>query len=183
MTAALSVFILAVILLALGIIFLLPGADHWIKATPRNQIGGIVLTVLCMTWMGYALYFHPIDFLAFLTPTRVLIGCIILTPLICIFLNNLLCARAIGGLMMLWPMPIILLTRDYVTMWRLIPITIGYISLTCGMFIVFHPWILRIVCEHLAEQRNMRMMTALLFLLAGIFCLATITQFGKVIGQ
>lgn len=183
MSTELSLTILSISLLSIGITLLLPIAVQGLKALPRARIAGIVLTCICMAWTCWTLRTHPVDFLAFLTPGKLLISGLILTPLICIFLNNLLCARALGGIMMLWPMPIILATRDYVTCWRLVPITIGYISLTLGMFAVFHPWMVRVACEILSERPRLRAITAATFILAGCLCIVTIFTLGKVIGQ
>lgn len=183
MSAELSVSLLAILLLLIGGALILPQAEGSLLKLPRHKLAGILLTALCMGWTCWTLLHHPIDFLAFLTPTKIVIGGLILTPLICLFLDNLLCARALGGLMMLWPMPIILATRDYVTTLRLIPITLGYISLTLGMVAVFHPWTVRMTCERLSEYRTLRLTVAAVLLLAGVLCFISVCSFGKVVGQ
>ena len=183
MTAEVAILTLAVVLLLLGGALFLPKAETALLKLPRHRIAGVTLTLLCMTWTYLTLRMHPIDFLAFLTPTKLLVACVVLTPLICIFLDNLLCARAIGGLMMLWPMPVILLTRDYVTTLRLIPITLGYISLTLGMIAVFHPWTVRVTCERLSEYRTLRLAVAALLTLVGVLCIIAALSLGKVVGQ
>ena len=183
MSAEFKVLILAGVLLLCGIALLLPKAQDAVAKLPRHRLGGIVLTCLAMAWACWTLTIHPIDFLAFLSPTKILIGGLILTPLICIFLENLLCARALGGIMMLWPMPVILATRDYVSCLRLIPITIGYISLTLGMIAVFHPWTVRVVCEYLSENKHVRLLLAFAFILASMLCVIAMCSFGKVVGQ
>jgi hypothetical protein len=183
MPAEIQVILLAIGLLVVGGLLLLPLAEKGILTVPRHKIAGIILTTLAMAWTCWTLYIHPVDFLAFLTPMKLLLIGIIVTPLICIYLDNLLCARAIGGILMLWPMPIILATRDFVTMWRLIPITIGYLSLTFGMVAVFHPWSVRILCERLSEYRVFRLTFAMVLIFAGILCLLATCSFGKVVGQ
>jgi hypothetical protein len=183
MTAVTAVVLLATILLGLGTTLCLPKAPTWVHKLPRARLLGALLTALCTAWAAWTLYLHPVDFLAFLTPGRLLVGSILLTVLLILFLENLLCARAIGGIMMLWPMPVILLTRDFLTTWRLVPITIGYISLTLGMIIIFHPWTLRRACEMIAESKPIRLATAAFFLLASVLCFAAVNFFGKVLGQ
>lgn len=183
MSAHLGVTLLATLLTLSGFACFWEISSKVIKALPRHLICGILLTVICVAWCCHELILRPIDFLAFLTPTRVIIGGLIFIPLICIYLNNLLCARALGGFMMLWPMPIILLTRDYVTPWRLVPITVGYISLTLGMIAVFHPWTVRIVCDKLSEKAKYRIAFAILLVTAGVLCFITVTQLDKVVGQ
>lgn len=183
MTASAAVLLLATILLGFGATLCLPQATCWVRKLPRARLLGALLTAFCTAWAGWTLHLHPVDFLAFLTPGRLLIGSILLAVLLILFLENLLCARAIGGIMMLWPMPVILLTRDLITTWRLIPISIGYISLTLGMIIVFHPWTLRRACETIAEHKSIRLATAGLFILASVLCFAAVNFFGKVLGQ
>lgn len=183
MSAEFKVLCLAGALLLTGIALLLPTAQKAVAQFPRHRLGGIVLTCIAMAGACWALTVHPIDFLAFLSPTKILIGGLILTPLICIFLENLLCARALGGILMLWPMPVILATRDYVSALRLIPITIGYISLTLGMIAVFHPWTVRVVCEYLSENKHVRLLVAISLILASMLCVIALCSFGKVVGQ
>lgn len=183
MSATAAVLTLAILLIAVGGAMLPTGAAKVIAKVPRARGAAIVLTCLCMAWATWTLYVHPIDFLNFLTPTKLILGGLILTPLICIYLDNLLFARALGGIMMLWPMPVILLTRDYLTTWRLVPITLGYISLTLGMIIVFHPWTFRCACEAVAEDSKKRLTVAALLILAGVLCAIATLCFGKVLGQ
>lgn len=183
MSAEFQVILLAIVLIAIGGALLLPQAQKGLLHVARHKIAGIVLTLLAMAWTCWTLYIHPVDFLAFLTPGKLILIGLIVTPLICLFLDNLLCARALGGLMMLWPMPIILATRDFVTPWRLVPITLGYISLTFGMVAVFHPWTVRILCERLSERHSLRQISAAGFILAGFLCIFAACTFGKVVGQ
>lgn len=167
----------------LGAWLLFPAAATQVRRLPRAPFLGIALSTLCWIWVGLGLWFHPVDLLAFLTPGRLLCLttlCAILSPLL---LQNLLCARAIGGLLMLWPMPIILAVRDQVTLWRLVPVTLGYASLTFGMFVVFYPWLLRVVCDWIAEHPRLRQSFAGLLLGAAALTLITLCPLGKVVGQ
>ncbi len=174
---------LAVVLGALGGALFLPVAARGVKAVPRAVVPGWVLSALCWVWITAELYLHPIDFLAFLTPKMTLLLGVICIPLSWVLLANLLCARAIGGLMMLWPMPVILAVRDFETAWRLVPVTLGYISLTFGMFVVFYPWLMRVVCDALARSELLRRLAGVGLLLAGCLCVVTACSLGKVVGQ
>lgn len=167
----------------LGLWLLLPASGEHVRRLPRAKFLGIALSTLCWAWVGIGLWRHPVDLLAFLTPGRLLcltVLCAVLSP---VLLNNLLCARAIGGLLMLWPMPIILAVRDQVTLWRLVPVVIGYASLTSGMFVVFYPWLLRVVCNWLADHPRLRQSAAVLLLSAAMLTLVTLCTLGKVVGQ
>ncbi len=173
---------LAIGLMGSGAFLLTGSAAAIIEKLPRAKILGALLSTLCWAWIAAELTLHPIDMIPF-SSTTILILCTLCVPLSYILLSNLLCARAIGGLMMLWPMPVILLVRDFITLWRLVPIIIGYISLTLGMFIVFYPWWLRVFCETLAAHKKLRQSIAGLFLLLGFLSAMSACFFGKVVGE
>lgn len=181
--ARLQVAILSGCLAALGVLLLLPGAADRTRAFPRAKLPGILLTLLCWAWVTVTLIRQPLGLLPFLTPATTLllgIGCAAGS---CLFLQNLLCARAVGGLLMLWPMPVIVAVRDQLTLWRLVPVTLGYISLTLGMFIVFYPWIFRVICENLSLHPRGRRAVALLFAGAAILTVVSCLSLGKVVGE
>ena len=83
---------------------------------------------------------------------------------------------------MLWPMPVILVVRDFETGWRLVPIVLGYVSLTFGMFVVFYPWIFRVGSEFLAEHTALRRGVAFGGLVLSGMLLIVALCLGKVVG-
>lgn len=172
----------AFVFAACGLFLLHPAAPRAVRALPRTRALGMALSALCWVWVTAELWFHPIDFLAFLTPGMVLTLGALCIPLSWALLENLLCARAVGGLLMLWPMPVILAVRDQVTAWRLVPVTLGYASLTFGMFVVFYPWLMRAVCDALAERPAQRRAAGVGLTLAGVLCAAAAVALGKEIG-
>lgn len=182
-TARLSLCLLAAGLIGCAGALIIPASAAHLSRLPRAKIPGILLTLLCWAWVTVSLINQPLGLLPFLTPTTTLIGGIGCAAASCILLRNLLCARAIGGLMMLWPMPVIVAVREYLTAWRLVPVTIGYISLTFGMFIVFYPWIFRVCCDRLTGHPRLRAATAGIFALAGILTLVCCFSLGKVVGE
>lgn len=181
--ARIVVAALAAVMAGLGVFLFTPAAPGGVRMLPRAKMLGYALSTACWAWVAAELYLHPIDFLAFLTPTRVIVGAAVCLPLTWVLLNNLLCARAIGGLLMLWPMPVILAVRDQVTLWRLVPVSIGYLSLTFGMFVVFYPWIFRVCCDALSERRGLRHAVATAFVALGVLTAIATVALGKVVGQ
>ena len=169
--------------LALSALLFLPGAERPVRALPRAPILGEGLAALCWIWVAAELILHPIDFLAFLSPATTVILCAACTVMSWLFLRNLLCARALGGLMMLWPMPVILAVRDFVTVWRLMPVCLGYVSLTAGMVVVFHPWTLRAACGELASNGLLRKGFAAFLAAAGGLCVLAAPMLGKAVGE
>ncbi|MEG1479610.1 MAG: hypothetical protein RSD41_01190 [Kiritimatiellia bacterium] len=173
--------ILAFVLVLFGAWLLFPSSVKGLRAFPRARILGCVLTTIAWGWTTAELVCHPIDFLAFVQPYLLWVG-ILCIPLSWYALANLLPCRALGALLMLFPMPLILATRDYVTGWRLIPITFSYLCLTFGMFVVFYPWILRRVCHTLADCPRLRKAAGIAALLIGGAVGIAVLSFGKVVG-
>lgn len=173
----------ALIFSALGALLLYPKSAAHVGKLPRAKGLGIALTLLCWGWVTLTLIRQPLGLLPFLTPTATGVLGIVCAAASCVLLQNLLCARAVGGLMMLWPMPVIVAVRDQLTLWRLVPVTLGYISLTLGMFIVFYPWIFRVICDRLAERPRLRQTAAGLLILSGLLTGVCCILLGKVVGE
>ena len=180
--ARLYVGLLTVFAGSFGVLLLLPCASRVLTALPRLRITGIVLSAVCWIWVGAELYLHPIDFLSFLTPERIIFLTILCIPLTWLLLPNLLCTRAIGGLLMLCPMPLIHAVRDQVTDWRVVPVLVGYFCLVVGMFAVFYPWTFRMACGFLAKHRLLRTIFAGGWIVVTILLCFTFCSLGKAVG-
>ncbi len=159
--------LLGIVCLSFAGICLSQQAKKRILNFPRNRLAGMILTACAWIWVGIELYRHPVDLLAFFSPTTTLCLALVCIPLSWVLLENLLSIRALGGLLMLWPMPVILAIREHDSLWRLIPITLGYIHLILGMIFVFYPWTGRVICEWLAERKP-RLQMAVLHTVLGI---------------
>lgn len=183
--AQIGVFALALLTFVAGCLLFLPKAEAALRALPRARVLGIVLSTLCWVWVGFELISHPVDLLAFMTPPVTLVVVALCAVLSVFLLSNLLCARAIGGLMMLWPMPLILVIRDQVTAWRLVPVIVGYVSLTLGMIVVFYPWRFRVAMEWFAssEAPYRRWALGSVMLLVAFCSAIALLHLGKVVGE
>ena len=181
--ARILVAVLAVALLACGAFLLHPASARAVGALPRAYRLGVALSALCWVWVMAQLVLFPIDFLAFLTPWRTIFGGIVCMVLTWVLLENLLCARAIGGVLLWWPMPVILAVREQVTLWREVPVVVGYLSLTIGMIVVFYPWVFRKWCEVVARRACVRRILAWSLLAVGLLTLCTLAALGEVIGE
>lgn len=131
----------------LGLLLLSPWGARAVDAFPRSRFSGYLLSTLAWVWVGVELYLRPVDLLAFVSPKASLGVALILIPISWVLLSNLLSVRALGGLLMLWPMPVILAVRSDPSLWRLVPVIVGYVHLVLGMVFVFHPWTLRVLCQ------------------------------------
>ncbi len=167
----------------LGTFLLSPKASKGLMAFPHAHKVGCVLSTVAWGWTALQLCLHPLDFLSFLTPTVLLVGTLICIPLTCFLLENLLSIRGFGALMMLWPMPVFMAVREEMSVWRLLPVSWGYVALTLGMIFVFHPWTGRALCELLAKHKRLCEGVGLISVLLGILIAIGSFSFGEVIGQ
>jgi uncharacterized protein YjeT (DUF2065 family) len=108
----------------------------------RSRSAGIILCLIAWAWAGYALWTLPIDFLM---PYRKYIPYLILVcaPMTCISMENLLSCRALGGILVLYPYHLLITVRSHPSPWRLLVVTIAYISIIKGMTLLLYPWKMR----------------------------------------
>ncbi len=180
--ARLFVGLLALFGAGMGLFLFWQGSAELVKRLPRAKVLGYVLSTLCWSWVAWELIVHPIDMIPFSSRT-ILIIALLGVPLTWTLLSNLLCARALGGLMMLWPMPVFLVVREQVTLWRLVPVVAGYVSLIAGMITVFYPWTFRVVCDKVAANVKVRYGFAGGFVLLAGLAGITLVMLGKVVGE
>ena len=108
----------------------------------RNRTAGIILCLTAWAWAGYALWTLPIDFLM---PYKKYIPYVVLfcAPMTCISMENLLPCRALGGILVLYPYHLLLTVRSHPSPWRVLVVTIAYISIVKGMTLLLYPWKMR----------------------------------------
>lgn len=139
---------------------------------PRNRILGIALNCWAWLWAAYVVHeMQPAILGPFLSYVPViLIGCAIGT---CVWMSDLLACRATAGLLMLFPMPLILAVRAADTDWRLLPVSFGYISAIIGMDVMLYPWHLRDLSFWFAKRTwRLNLLSIALLLLAITFIFA-----------
>lgn len=143
--------ILAKVSLITGIIFMLMHlpciinpklAQKILKAFPRNKIMGWIFTAITLIWAAYLLNQTPLgrfdvikDYLMIATPVAI--------GLVIYFMDELLSARALGGLFILLPAPMLTATRTSDSPLRLIIVVIAYVMAIAGMIFVLNPYKLR----------------------------------------
>ena len=123
--------------------FLLPdGCLAFYRRFPRSVWPGRILTVLCFVWAACWLYvmpLGPVSFLQSLLPY--------LTPVAIVAvwfcLGDLLSCRAVGGLMVLLPTPMLSAAQWHPSGWRYAVIVLAYAMAIFGMFVVAMPYLLR----------------------------------------
>lgn len=152
--------IVGVITAAIGALTLAlpkPANQAWEKL-PRSVWPGRILTAICIGWSALWLCIMPLgplmiirEYLWVLLPVSI--------AAVWIFTPELLTCRAIGGLLVLVPTPMLSAAAWHPSPARYIVIFYGYAMIIAGMFYIAQPWRLR---DHItwAQEKPMRSRTA-----------------------
>ena len=161
----------------LGLICVLTGAtvavvptplSRFYNALPRNKIAGYVLSAIAWIWAGYALCTMNLDFLM---PFQkfIPIAVLICIPLTCLWLDNLLPCRAIGGILTLFPYELLHVARVHPSPWRLVIVTLAYLCIIKGMILLLYPWKLRQLIVWITQRPAVFRLAGALDALLGLF--------------
>ena len=144
--------LLGIFNLALGAAMLVfkDKAAEAMKAFPRSLIGGCVLSAVAFLWAAVISYVAPLDFfLRFKTLITVIL--VLSVPLSWVLIPDLLAARALGGVMVLLPAPILVASRLVDTEWRLVVVSLMYIYALAGMVFIMSPYYCRDIITWLTK--------------------------------
>jgi len=130
------------------------GFQNGIKNFPRSRIWGMLLTAIALLWSAIM-----IDRMTLGELSKYKWLLYILTPvsfyLIIQFLDELLAARAFGGLLMLLPV-VMVEARLHPSPWRLVIITLAYILVIAGIWLMLCPFKFRMWSSALASGNPRR---------------------------
>lgn len=154
--------VLAIIALALGVVLAaihlswLAAPDRvskWFSGFPRNRWAGWALTAIDLYWSAYLLFQMP---MGSLDKYKFLIyGLAPVVFLLVVFLvDELLAARALGGLFLLVPAPMLDAARWHESNWRLVVVVLAYILAVKGMVLVLSPYMFRKTVERLTRRKG-----------------------------
>lgn len=141
-------------------------AAKGLVAFPRNRVCAWVLCAAGWFGAAYELDTIGIDvFDKFLKafPGELWILAIVLTPLTCWWMENLLAVRGASAVLMLFPCELFPYTRVAESDWRLVLVGFAYVCAVIGMFAMFYPWRARQVLAWVAASR-LRVMASGVFL-------------------
>ena len=130
-------------------------APQWallgIKRFPRSRIMGAVLSVIGFAWAGWLLHQTPMG--RFEQYRNILYA---LFPLVCILVNilnsELLAPRALGGILMLVPAPLLAAARWHPSPWRYLVIVVAYILILKGIALILSPYVFRRSAERMLKS-------------------------------
>jgi len=156
-------------------LFMLAGghaAASALQHFPRSVWGGRLLAVLAWAGAGWAAWVMP---LSILDPFKRFLPLVVLVciPLSWYWLEDLLVCRALGGILMLFPGPLLMVTRSHPSPWRLVLVIIAYLAIIKGMVFMLYPWYVRRTCHAMARSPALRLTSGAASLLMGAGILVT----------
>ena len=132
-------------------------AGEWVRRFPRNKVAAWVLTAVDLLWAAWLIFsMHlgrvEIPFInVFVDFEHLKSWLFILTPvfffLIVLLMDDLLASRALGGLFLLIPAPVLAIARWHESQLRLVMITFAYLMVVAGISLVLSPHLLRKVSK------------------------------------
>lgn len=127
------------LLLGLAMVLLRGKAMTAALAFSRSAIAGMVLSTLAFLWAAVIVYVAPLDFLVRFK-TIIVVLLVLSAPLSWFWMPDLLAARALGGIMVLLPAPVLLASRLVDSDLRLIMVVLMYLYAIAGMFLIMSPY-------------------------------------------
>lgn len=147
----------------------LPGpVFRWLQAFPRHRLSGLALTALCVCWSAWILYTAELGRFVFLRPAIPVVAIITFSAVV-YFLNELLAARALGGVLMLLANPILNSIRWVDSNWRLVITVLMYAWVVFGIILMLSPWQFRKCLHRLAPSAKAIQRWSLLKMIFGAF--------------
>lgn len=126
-----------------------------VESFPRSVWPGRILLAVDMVWSAYAVtQMHLGGFdaakvhLYWLAPLCIILGCL--------YLDDLLSVRALGGLLLLVAGPLLGIARFHPSAWRLVITVMCYLWIIAGLFWVLEPWWFRRVGSLIRSDSAMR---------------------------
>ncbi len=133
----------AVLLVLHGCLVFAPDTARRVAAVfPRHKWAGRVLATIALLWAAWVVYDMPLGRFEYLKQwlfvvTPVTIG------LSFIYMDELLGPRALGGLLLLYPAPVLVLARMHESRLSLVMTVMAYIMIVKGIALLLSPYVFR----------------------------------------
>jgi uncharacterized protein YjeT (DUF2065 family) len=119
---------------------LAPGrARTWLQKFPRSVWAGWILTAIDLLWVGYIVYhghLGPFDKFRRYVVIAVPVGFYLVIK----YVDELLAARALGGLFLLVPAPLLAAARWNDSALRLVAVVFAYVLVVKGIVLMLSPY-------------------------------------------
>ncbi len=111
-------------------------------AFPRDKWAGRILATIGFLWAAWLIHDMPLGRFEYLKQwlyivTPVTIG------MSFVYMEELLAPRALGGLMLLYPAPVLLLARMHESRWSLVMTILAYVMVVKGIALLLSPYLFR----------------------------------------
>jgi hypothetical protein len=113
-----------------------------LSSFPRHPGAAWALTAACVLWVTWIVWHAALGRFEFLKPGLYLAAPAVFFLLIH-FLDELLAARALGGLLLLMANPVLNAARWHDTPWRFVMTALAYAWVVAGMALVLSPYLFR----------------------------------------
>ncbi|MDI6775028.1 MAG: hypothetical protein QME60_06505 [Verrucomicrobiota bacterium] len=136
-------------------LLLAPGqALGWMRKFPRNRRLAWILTAVDLVWAGWLMYVTPFPWI---DPYKqwVALAAPVVFFLIVIFMDELLAARAFGGLLLLAPAPILDAAFLHPSPLRLVVVVVAYALAAAGIALVLNPYLFRTTVARLLKTESL----------------------------
>ncbi len=128
-------------------------AQKIVRAFSRNTAAAWALVVIDVVWSAWLVYNEPMprfeqykSWLFLITPALIL--------MIVFLMDELLAARALGGLLLLAATPVLTAARFNDASWRIFMAVVGYAMVITGIVLVLSPFRLRKTVDWLSASRS-----------------------------
>ncbi len=165
------------LLAGLGLAVTPAGSREWLRVFPRHVWIGRVLAAVALAWSALLVWEMPLGwFDAY--KQWLWVGAPVCYLLVVLFLDELLASRALGGLLLLVPAPLLDAARFHESIWRLAPILLAYAWVILGILLVLGPYRFRkwvnVLC---ATEKRCQWMAWGLLGLGALFVVLALTAF------
>ncbi|MEI6515678.1 MAG: hypothetical protein WCO77_06860 [bacterium] len=162
-------------MICLGLGFFLAGtpalARQALQAFPRSLWAGGILAAVALAWSAWEANNMTLGVIDAYKSWLWVVGPV-LYLLVMFFMNELLAARALGGILMLSASPILELQRVHESSWAVVMGVWAYIIVVAGMVLMLSPFRFRHVCAKFCGTDSLCRRTGLAELVSGILLIA-----------
>lgn len=128
----------ATVLLSLPCLLDTKKTMEWIRDFPRSKFTAWVITAIGTTWVAWLLFKTPLAWFDNYKPALYVLAPVFFL-LVVNYMDELLAPRALGGLMLLIPSPIIDVARQR----GLLLVSLAYVLVVVGIILVLSPYMFR----------------------------------------
>jgi hypothetical protein len=143
-------------------------AISFIRGFPRNKIAGWLLVAVDLAWSAWLLLQMDMGWLEKWKPLVYVLAPIAFF-LIVNFMDELLAARALGGLFLILPAPILDASQWHSSLFRLFIVVMAYIVVIAGMALALSPFRFRKTMQLITDNQKKCRFAGLIGLVLGMF--------------